>query len=160
LSDANLPSRALPARTGDDGPHRLVSRALVAVTLALLLPGCGGVPAVTFRLVPASDLVVAPEFVRLVFRPSGADAIETEPGSTSSLPTNAFVGIIPGTTFSIDVIGCKNNVADDCQTEDTFVARGCKGGLVQSPDEPLEVEVEVHGAVVGNPLCPVEDPTK
>jgi hypothetical protein len=158
LSDANLPLRAPPARTSHDGPRQLAARALVAVLL--LVPGCGGGPAVTFRLVPASDLVVPPEFVRLVFRPSGADAIETEPGSTSALPTNEFAAIIPGTTFSIDVIGCKNNVADDCQTEDTFVARGCKGGLVQTPDAPLEVEVEVHGAVVGNPLCPVEDPAQ
>ena len=112
----------------------------------------------SIRLVAADDLVVPPEFIRMVFRPAGAEAIETEIASAAALPTNDFAAVPPAVVFSIDVIGCKTSVVDECVGEDTFVARGCVGNLVRGRNDALDVEVPVHGAVVGNPLCPIEDP--
>jgi hypothetical protein len=130
---------------------------VVGALLGLAFAGCGG-PPVEFRLVAADDLVVPPEFIRLVFRPSNGEPITTDVFNTIALPGNAFAEVPPGVVFSLDVIGCKTNVADECVEEDTFIARGCVGNLVRGRNDPLEVEVPVHSAVVGNPLCPIEDP--
>jgi len=124
---------------------------------ATILGACGEAP-VSLLLVSADDLTVAPEFLRLVFRPQGEDLVETEVFSRIALPDNAFVAVKPGLVFSVDVIGCTDNKRDACATEDTFNARGCRGALVRGKNDPLEITVELHGALEGNALCPVEDP--
>jgi hypothetical protein len=134
-------------------------RIAAGIALVAASTACGG-PAVTLRLVAGEGLAVPPEFLRLVFRPAEGEAIETDVFTSLALPDNAFAAIPPGVVFSVDVIGCKTNVAEDCVDEDSFVARGCAGNLVRGRDEPLEVEVPVHSAVVGNPLCPIEAPER
>jgi hypothetical protein len=130
---------------------------LWALAASSALCSCGE-PPVTLTLVAADDLTVPPEFVRLVFRPQGADPIETAIFPRIALPDNAFVEVKPGVVFSVDVIGCTDNDVESCATEDTFNARGCTGGLVRGRNDPLAITVELHGAVQGNALCPVEDP--
>ncbi len=110
------------------------------------------------KLVAADDLTVPPEFLRLVFRPKDEDPKETDIFTTLALPQNAFVEVSPGVVFSVDVIGCTDNARDACDTEESFNARGCTGGLVRGREDPLEITVELHGAVQGNALCPVEAP--
>jgi hypothetical protein len=113
---------------------------------------------VTLTLVAAPDLSVPPEFIRLVFRPQAAEPIESEIFSVIALPDNEFAAVEPGVVFSVDVIGCTDNQRDACETEASFNARGCTGGLVRGRNDPLAITVELHGAVQGNALCPVEDP--
>jgi hypothetical protein len=129
----------------------------LGVVASTTIGGCGE-PPVTLVLVAADDLTVPPEFLRLVFRPQGEDPVESEIFPLIALPDNAFAAVTPGLVFSVDVIGCTDNQRDGCETEDTFNARGCRGALVRGRNDPLEITVELHGAVQGNALCPVEDP--
>lgn len=144
-------------RTTVFAPVRGVALAAGFVSLSNALSACGE-PPVTLRLVSADDLTVPPEFLRLVFRPKDEDPIETEIVTTLALPQNAFVEVKPGVVFSVDVIGCTDNARDACEGEESFNARGCTGGLVRGRNDPLEITVELHGAVQGNALCPVEAP--
>lgn len=134
----------------------LLAAAMFTASLASSLSSCAG-PPVTLTLVPADDLPLAPEFLRLVFRPKDEDPVETGIFPMLALPDNAFVEVKPGVVFSVDVIGCTDNKRETCETEETFNARGCTGGLVRGRDDTLEITVELHG-VQGNALCPIEAP--
>jgi hypothetical protein len=143
---------------------RTMSLARRLALLAVALPsgtsglaGCGE-PPVTLKLVAAEDLTVPPEFVRLVFRPRDVEPIETEIFSMLAPPQNAFAEVAPGVVFSVDAIGCTDNQREACEGEGSFNARGCTGGLVRGRNDPLEIVIELHGAVQGNALCPVEAP--
>jgi hypothetical protein len=132
--------------------------ALLAATSASVFTSACGDPPVTLSLVAADDLTVPPEFIRLVFRPKDAEPVETEIFTRLALPENAFVEVQPGVVFSVDVIGCTDNTRETCESEETFNARGCTGGLVRGREDTLAITVELHGAVQGNALCPVEAP--
>jgi hypothetical protein len=128
-----------------------------AVVVGFLL-GCD--PQVTIAVVRADDLDAAfpIDFVRFVFRPAGKDAIEKGPFSVAGIPGGDFAEVPPDTEFSVDVIGCKELDGAACETENTFIARGCAGGFTRGRDDALSITIEMHPANVGNAACPVEDP--
>ena len=134
------------------------SRAVVVVAAAAA-GLCACEPQVNIAIVRAEDLGELPiGFVRFVFRPAGLDPVQRGPFSIAGIPGDDFAEVPPDTEFSVDVIGCKELDGTQCETEDTFIARGCAGGFIRGRDEALSITVELHAVNVGNELCPVEDP--
>ncbi len=135
-------------------PARWSSAVVVVVAT---LAACS--PQVDIAVVRGDDLTELPiDFVRFVFRAEGEEPIEKGPFAVEGIPGSDFAAVAPESVFSVDVIACKELDAGTCETEDTFIARGCAGGFSRSRDDALAITIELHPASVGNAQCPVEDP--
>lgn len=122
----------------------------------LVAGACVSEPQVNIALERSEDLVLAPDFLRFAFHTKD-DVIETPITATGAAPRNAFLEIPPTVSFSIDVIGCPSNVAEECEEPAQFIARGCDGPFSRSRDqEPFSVTIVLEPPAVGNADCPVD----
>lgn len=116
--------------------------------------GCDTGPNVTIALERGESLPLAPDFVRMDFHTKD-ETIAVDVAAVGALPRNAFIEIEPTVSFSVDVIGCPSNVAEECEDEAGFLARGCAGPFSRTRDQEaftvtvvLEAPTEV--------TCPIE----
>jgi hypothetical protein len=119
--------------------------------------GCA--PQVELVLVRGEGLEIAPSFIRLLVRPDGAErSLEYGPYTLTAVPAEEFADVPIGTLFYVDVFGCGDQVADNCNEEIEYTARGCSPFVERERDEDLELRIEIFPPDVGNQRCPPAPP--